>query len=758
MSRIAEIRQPPLPDNGVGDALENGGRGPVWGEPIQLRDFLRIFYRRRWLIASIILVGASASVLYNARATRIFEATATLQVGADPNVLGLDRPLIDQRDWMREFLPTQLAILESRELATMAREQVRIANRAKGRDDGALISAEEIVGGRWVSPLSNTRLVSIGFRSTDPVIAAEVANALARAYVKWNTVSKSTTTGEASDWLKKQVEEQRRFVQSSEAAVQRYKRENEAEALGERQNLVVQKLADIQAQTTRAATERIDKETQFLQLSRLQAQGGALDTLPAIASNPFIQASKGQLADMQQQLAQASEQLGNLHPDFIKLQTAVENAERKLQNETSKVAAAIRNDYENAKSRERAMTAAFERQKLEVQALNAKAVEYTGLDRTATANRLLLDNLEQRSKQITLARDLPSASTSLLDPAGVPGAPILPREQRNLTLGITGSTAFAFALVFLLEILNTRVTSPEDIKRHLRMPVLGIAPQVKAQKNGRASLLLSEGAPPEFTELLQALRTNLLVAPELSATRTLLVTSSEPGEGKTLTAANLAVSLARLNQRVLLIDADLRKPRLHELFGEEHSPGLTDVLMGKGTARAFRKTKVSRLWLMPSGSAHRNPADLLGSERFSKLIDSMRTQVDWVVMDSPPVLAVADACVIARVAAGVLFIVGSGQTSRELACAAVERLDAVGANVVGAVLNRAALNRRGQSYLPYYHRDYQNYYPRQEESFVPQVPPDAPSVGEGVRSSAPAQGDAARKADGGVSGTGATTD
>ena len=170
-------------------------------------------------------------------------------------MLGLDRPLIDQRDWMREFLPTQLAILESRELATMAREQVENRQSCQRSQRWALISAEEIVGGRWVSPLNNTRLVSIGFRSTDPVIAAEVANALARAYVKWNTVSKSTTTGEASDWLKKQVEEQRRFVQSSEAAVQRYKRENEAEALGERQNLVVQKLADIQAQTTRAATE-----------------------------------------------------------------------------------------------------------------------------------------------------------------------------------------------------------------------------------------------------------------------------------------------------------------------------------------------------------------------------------------------------------------------------------------------------------------------------------------------------------------------
>jgi capsular exopolysaccharide synthesis family protein len=251
-------------------------------------------------------------------------------------------------------------------------------------------------------------------------------------------------------------------------------------------------------------------------------------------------------------------------------------------------------------------------------------------------------------------------------------------------------------------------------------------------------------------------RTNLIVAPQLSATRTLLVTSSEPGEGKTLTAANLAVSLARLNQRVLLIDADLRKPRLHELFGEEHAPGLTDVLTGKVTTRAFRKTKVARLWLMPSGSTYRNPADLLGSQRFSTLIDGLQRQVDWVVLDSPPVLAVADSCVIARVAAGVLFVVGSGQTSRELASAAVERLDAVGANVVGAMLNRAVLERRGESYLPYYHRDYHAYYPEQDES-APEVP-GAPSAGDGADASTPqAQADAVGPVFGGFSASSGTT-
>jgi succinoglycan biosynthesis transport protein ExoP len=735
MRRIPDNSRPDVPDSRTDEAPENVYRGPTVADFQQIRDCLRIVSRRRWMILSIMVAGLLSSLLYNARATRIFEASAILQIGADPNVLGLERPLVDQRDWMREFLPTQLAVLESRELARMATEELEIPNRSTGRGERQLVSAGEIADGRIISPLSNTRLVSIGFRSADPALAAQVANALARAYVKWNTVSKASTTGEASDWLKGQVEEQRRVVQKSEAALQQYKKEHGAEALGERQNIVVQKLGELQSAATRAKAETIEKQTQYQQLSTLESTHGALDTLPAIASNLYIHGIKDELASLQQQLAQASGQLGELHPDIIKLQGAVEAAERKLRTEISKVAAAIRNEYQAARARELALVAAFERQKLEVQALNAKAVEYTALDRTATANRLLLDNLEQRSKQITLARDLPSASASLLDLAEIPGAPIKPRKERNVMLGVAGSGALALTLVFLLEMFNTRITSPEDVKRHLGIPVLGVAPRVKLQ-NGHASLLLSDGAPPELAELLHGVRTNLVMASELASARTLLVTSSKAGEGKTLTAANLAVSLARLNQRVLLIDADLRRPRLHELFGEEPGPGLTDLLTGKATTRAVRKTKVARLWLIPSGSDSRRPADLLGSEHFKKLIDCLRPQVEWVIIDSPPVLAVADACVIARVVAGVLLVVGSGKTSRDVACAAVERLDAVGAKIVGAMLNLAVLDGHGESYLPYYHRDSQTYYSQQEDSFSPEVS-RAPSNGASAGAAAP---------------------
>jgi capsular exopolysaccharide synthesis family protein len=463
----------------------------------------------------------------------------------------------------------------------------------------------------------------------------------------------------------------------------------------------------------------------------MASNNAALDTLPAIASNGYIHGIKDELAGLQQQLAQASEQLGERHPDIIRLRAAVDTADRKLRTEISKVSAAIRNEYEAARTRESALTAAFERQKVEVQQLNAKAVEYTALDRAATANRLLLDNLEQRSKQITLARDLPSASATLLDPAEVPSVPVWPRQERNLVIALFGSGTLVLALVFLLEITNSRVTSPEDVRRHLGIPVLGVAPQVR---NGHAPLLLSDGAPSEFAEMLQGVRTNLVAVPELSSARTILVTSSAAGEGKTVIAANLAVSLARLNQRVLLIDADLRRPRLHEMFGEKNGPGLTDVLLGKATNSAFRKTKVARLWLMPSGSACSNPGDLLGSESFGKLIDSLQKQVDWVVLDSPPVLAVADPCVISRVASGVLFVLGSGQTSRQVACAAVERLDAVGANLVGAMLNRAALDRHTDSYLPYYHRGHEAYYSPKENSVSREAPgvhssDDAPGPG-----------------------------
>ena len=493
-----------------------------------------------------------------------------------------------------------------------------------------------------------------------------------------------------------------------------------AQPNGGRESIVLQKLGELQVAVTRARSDTIEKEAQVAQLASIEASSQPIDTLPAIGSNAFIQGLKSELTGLQQKLAQTQEKLGDRHPEIIKLRNAVDNAERKLQSELSKAMAAIRNDRDSARARERALTEALERQKAAAQDLNAKSVEYMALEREAEANREQLDKMLHRAREAVLARDVPSASSRILDPAEVPWEPVLPRKNRNFAMGAVSGGVLALALVFVLEIFNNRVTSPDDVTRHLRLPVLGVTPKVKSL-NGHASALLTDNASAQYTELLQSVRTSLVFAPELSTSRTLLVTSSQPGEGKTVAAANLAVSLARLNQRVLLIDADLRRPRLHDVFGFQQQPGLTDVLRGKASQGAVRKTKVPRLWLMPSGIPSRQAADLLASERFRQLIECFREQFDWIVLDSPPVLSVTDACLITRVASGVLFVVGSGQTSRKVARAAVERLDAVGANLVGVLLNQADIDRDGDSYLPFYHRDYQ-YYPTGAAAWAPELP------------------------------------
>jgi len=238
-------------------------------------------------------------------------------------------------------------------------------------------------------------------------------------------------------------------------------------------------------------------------------------------------------------------------------------------------------------------------------------------------------------------------------------------------------------------------------------------------------LVIHDATGPACVEQYRRIAGTLHQLQEERGLKVLMVASAQVGEGKTLTAANLALTLSEsYRRRVLLIDADLRKPRLHEMFGEDQKPGLADVLSGKTSSRDFRKTKISGLWLMPAGTPLRNPADLLGSPRFTKLIEELRAHFDWIVLDSPPVLAVADPCMIARVASGVLLVLDCGRTSRDVAAAAVQRLEAVSAPILGAMLNRVVLDGRGESYLPYYHRSYQAYYPQDENNLLPaELPP-----------------------------------
>jgi capsular exopolysaccharide synthesis family protein len=364
---------------------------------------------------------------------------------------------------------------------------------------------------------------------------------------------------------------------------------------------------------------------------------------------------------------------------------------------------------------EAALTAALEAQKSEALARNREAIGYQTLEREAQSNRQIFDTLMQRAKETNISSQLRTNNIRIADEADAPTSPVWPNKSRNLLFALLGGSLLAVAAAFGVEYLDNKLKSPDEIQQEFGLRCLGLIPRVPASL-GHAPLL-NNGVPRMFAEAFRAVRTNVLFSFEdapstgAAAGRSLVVTSTSPGEGKTVVATNLALGLAMAGQRVLLIDADMRRARVHEVFVHQREPGLSNLIAGAVMpSEAIRRSDIAGLWLLPAGLVPPNPAELLSSQRFTNLLTSMTRHFDWVILDSPPIMAVIDASIIAHTAQGVLFVVAAEKTSRPAALKALEQLDAAKANFLGAVLNRADVKRNAFYYSPYFRREYTQYY------------------------------------------------
>jgi capsular exopolysaccharide synthesis family protein len=312
----------------------------------------------------------------------------------------------------------------------------------------------------------------------------------------------------------------------------------------------------------------------------------------------------------------------------------------------------------------------------------------------------MFNTVLQRAKETELTGELQSNNIKILDTAEIPRTPVLPRTWLNLVVALFGGSFVALVLVFGLETLNPRIADPEDLAAALGLPLLGVAPKVPKLNDRTANLT---DLPFPFQEAIRSIRTRLFLANDAAGPRTFVITSARPGEGKTVLASNLAVAIAMTGRRVLLVDADLRRPQLDGIFNVSRSPGLSDVLRGDARpSEAMSESSTKGLFIMPVGLDVTNAADLLDNERLTPLIHGFRQVFDVVVIDSPPVLAVADASIVANAVTSVVFVVGSGTTSKEVAQSAVERLASVHARVIGVVLNKARISSRSEYYYPHY--------------------------------------------------------
>jgi succinoglycan biosynthesis transport protein ExoP len=733
------------PSQPAGPAAGYGYGSAVLGDAdVHLIDYVKVLYKRRWTAITAFLVVFLSVAIYTFTATPIYESKVQILIEKEATNVVSFKEAIEQNQIADDYYQTQYKILQSRALARKTLNATNLWDNPQfnpksgptvGRIVGAPVSLvagwfraakppavpgadetktqsrtiDRFLGNLSVLPIRNSRLVDVTFASPNAALSSQVANAVATAYIAQNLEFKFMSGKEASDWLGQRLGEQKKQVETSEQALQMYREQTDSVSLEDKQNIVVQKLADLNGAVTRAKTERIQKETLYNQVHSLQDDRAALDTFPAILSNTFIQQQKGELADLQRQQAQLSDKLGPHHPDMVKIGLAIRTAEAKIQAEIFKVIQSTRNDYQAARAQEQSLVNALEQQKRDALALNRKGIDYGVLQRDATSNRQIFDSLMQRTKETGISGELKTSNIRVIDAAETPRSPASPNTPINLLLALFGGATLALVLTFFFEYVDDRIKTPEEVKGHLGLSFMGMVPALFDKD--LSNPLMSNGVPPNFAEAFRAIRSNVLFSSAEDGEKVLVVTSSAPGEGKTLVATNLAVALAQANQRVLIVDADMRKPRVHGVFQHTQEPGLSNVLVGNAKASAaVRNTKVSGLWAMPAGVLPPNPSELLGSKRFKELVGTLGQHFDWVIIDSPPIMAVTDSSVAAHVATGVLFVIGSDMTSRHTAQRSLEQLRRANAKVIGAILNRVDLAHHGYYYSQYYKKAYADYY------------------------------------------------
>lgn len=724
---------------------------------IHLMDYVRVLYKRRYLAIAGFLIVFGSVAAYTFTATPIYEARTRLLIESDsPNVVSFQE-VINEQQQRTDYYQTQYNVLQSRSLARRTIESLNLwehpqfagdpnakpgvvassigwvtglfgGNQVEGDvADNAIPGADEtakqsgiidaFLGGLSVTPLRNSRLVDVKYQSPDPALAAKIVNTVAAGYIQQNLEYKFLASKEATDWLEERLTEQREQVQNAELALQRYREQNDAISFEDRENIVVQKLTDISAAVTSARVTRTQKESIYNQLQNSRNDPTLLDTFPAILANTFIQQMKGQLADLQRQRSTLRETLLEGHPRMVDLATSIKTTQARIDAEVQKIVQSVKSELDAAIAQERSLVQALEQQKGEALGMNQKYIEYSVLDREAQSSKQLYDSLMQRAKETGVSGELKTSNIRVVDQAERPRAAASPRTAANLGLGLMGGSFLAVMLVFLIEYTDSRLKTPEEVKTYLGLSHLGMLPMMSKAMvgDGSAYVRLDGNAPPNFAEAFRVLRTNVLFSNASEGGQSVLVTSTGPGEGKSLVAANLAISLAQAGRRTLLIDADMRKPKAHGIFDLSAEPGLSNLLVGEAKASAcVRKSGTGELWVLPAGRVPPNPAELLGSQRFEDFLKSLKIHFEWVVIDSPPVMAVADASVIAHLVTGAVFVIGAEMTSRHAARRAVEQLESSQAAFFGAVLNRVDLERNAYYYSQYYRREYTAYYAKQD--------------------------------------------
>ena len=706
-----------------------------------VRQYLAMLHKRRGIVITCLVVSVLVAVLYNYTTRPVYQATTQILIDRDtPDVLP-NKELMDLVQAGVDYYQTQYQLLNSRSLAERTVERLGLqksselatgpmmnpwerVQRLLGRPPRAIVDQDGMPLSPTVAafrsridvdPIPGTRLVNLRFNAYDPRVAADAVNALASLYIEQSLEFRFTTSSDATGWLSDRLAEQRQKVEAAEKALQEYREKEGLIDHEERQGLVQQKLETLNGAVLDARTERIAKETLASQLSSLSP--AQIESFPLVMGSETVQKLKNELVSLQRDEARMAETLGQRHPDMVRVRAQTKDVQEKLRAEVRNVARAADSDSRAARSREARLQANLDAVKSEAQDVSRKAIQLGVLRREVDTNRQIYQDLLTRTKQTGLETELKTTNIRVIEKAEAPRGPVSPKKTRNYQVAVVFGLLLGIGLGLLFESFDNTFKTPEDLKQHVAAPFLGMVPDVTAATSKEMmrglspTLLISKNAASAVADAYRVLRTNLIFTSSETTGRARVVTSAGPGEGKTTTLANVAAALAYNGAKVLAIDADLRRPTLHQHFGLQKTPGLSDLIVGKSAAsEAIQSTRIDGLQVLPCGYLPPNPAELLGSPMMKQVLEAVRSHYDWVLLDSPPILAMADAAVLCPQVEGVILLVAAETPTKPAVARAIDQIQSVGGKVLGVVLNKVNLQRNSYYYSLYYGEYYRSYY------------------------------------------------
>jgi capsular exopolysaccharide synthesis family protein len=702
-----------------------------------LYDYLLILRKHQWLILTFLLTVVTIVSVATFRMRPVYVAKATIEIDREnTNILPFQGT--DSYDYavdLDNYIETQSKVLTSETLALQTIRNSGLAGNpefsaggvpSEAIATGSLANQKRppevaaFLGSLNVRRVPQSRLLEVSYESTNPALAARILNAHLENFKALNIESRYEATLEATRFLTNQLNELKLTVKQSEDARINYERQNQIWSVDDKSNITTQRLSDLDRQLTDAQSETLKKQALYE-----YAKAGDIDAVPEIRTDALLQDMQRRRAELAVQYTDALNQYGPNFPKVQRLQAQIKEVDDQISRQSKGIVLELESDYREAKQKEELVRQALELQKAETNNMAEKMVQYNILKREAEADKALYEGLLTKLKEAGISEGLKSSNIRVVDPAMIPSTPSRPAKARNIAMAFLVGLAGGIGLALLREYLDNTVKTPDDVEMLARLPSLAVVPAFGDDNKSKRRMSFL-GSPPgnghekrielvaqhlpksQVSEAFRALRTALLLSQPEHPPQVILVTSALPREGKTTAAGNLAVTLAQLGDKTVLVDADLRKPGIGRLLnlGTGKYAGLSSYLAGVSTLDlvTIPHAVIPNLAAIPTGPLPPNPADLLSSHKLADAIAELRTKYKFIVIDSPPIMAATDAVILSVQADGVLLVVRSGETPKEAFTRTRDLLTSVKSRLLGVVLNAVDAN------APDYYYSYR-YYP-----------------------------------------------